>query len=486
MPAPKRSRSSSSHAGTTYSRVRRRSAIASGTVSQTPVTTSTVLRSSSLCSRPGSGIRALARANRCAASLRRSRVRRSTRANSHSTPSVGSGEPWKSIRTGLSVPHIDVRAAARARETIGPWTRRSIACGSAAGCRCAGGCSAGAASCSPSSSARSPPASPGGSPPRCSTTRRRSSRRSRRWCRSGRRTASGCGGSSRSPSGSRSASSSPTCSWSWIGSGAWQLALIVGLAMSAALLLDAGHPLRHPGRGAVDRRRDPAARSRRGADPVDRRAHRRWGRAGRRDRRAGGAAAQAARAGGCRRPQDRRAAPRRQPRDDRRRARSGARPAGRRAGDRSDDPRAPGRCGRGHVGRGFVPVPRAASRRPAPDGRAGGPARPGAAQHPGAGPADGGRGLPAPTGAGVVRRPHRRPRAGRRRGRRRAGGRPDAGGRSAARCSPWAQATGLVERSESLSGDAILAQLRSIVVDLLLVTGMGQLEATDALPPPRR
>ncbi len=48
------------------------------------------------------------------------------------------------------------------------------------------------------------------------------------------------------------------------------------------------------------------------------------------------------------------------------------------------------------------------------------------------------------------------------------------------------QATGLVERSDFLSGDAILAQLRSIVVDLLLVTGVGQLEATDALPPPRR
>lgn len=48
------------------------------------------------------------------------------------------------------------------------------------------------------------------------------------------------------------------------------------------------------------------------------------------------------------------------------------------------------------------------------------------------------------------------------------------------------QATGLVERSESLTGDAILAQVRSIVVDLLLVTGMGQLEATDALPPPNR
>lgn len=47
------------------------------------------------------------------------------------------------------------------------------------------------------------------------------------------------------------------------------------------------------------------------------------------------------------------------------------------------------------------------------------------------------------------------------------------------------EATGLVERTNVLAGEAILAQLRSIVVDVLLVTGMGQLEATDALPPPR-
>lgn len=47
------------------------------------------------------------------------------------------------------------------------------------------------------------------------------------------------------------------------------------------------------------------------------------------------------------------------------------------------------------------------------------------------------------------------------------------------------EATAQVERSEVLSAEAILAQVRSIVVDLLLVTGMGQLEATDALPPPR-
>lgn len=46
-------------------------------------------------------------------------------------------------------------------------------------------------------------------------------------------------------------------------------------------------------------------------------------------------------------------------------------------------------------------------------------------------------------------------------------------------------ATGQVERSEVLTAEAVLAQLRAIVADLLMVTGMGQLEATDALPPPR-
>jgi uncharacterized membrane protein YgaE (UPF0421/DUF939 family) len=47
------------------------------------------------------------------------------------------------------------------------------------------------------------------------------------------------------------------------------------------------------------------------------------------------------------------------------------------------------------------------------------------------------------------------------------------------------QATGRVERTDVLAADAILAQLRSIVVDLLLLTGMDQMESTDALPPPR-
>lgn len=46
------------------------------------------------------------------------------------------------------------------------------------------------------------------------------------------------------------------------------------------------------------------------------------------------------------------------------------------------------------------------------------------------------------------------------------------------------QATGFVDRSEVLSAEAVLAQLRSVIVDLLMLTGMDQLESSDALPPP--
>jgi tRNA threonylcarbamoyl adenosine modification protein YjeE len=48
------------------------------------------------------------------------------------------------------------------------------------------------------------------------------------------------------------------------------------------------------------------------------------------------------------------------------------------------------------------------------------------------------------------------------------------------------EATGHVERTTVLAGEVILAQLRSIVVDLLLLTGMDQVESTEALPPPPR
>ena len=45
-------------------------------------------------------------------------------------------------------------------------------------------------------------------------------------------------------------------------------------------------------------------------------------------------------------------------------------------------------------------------------------------------------------------------------------------------------ASGQVERTAVLSAEVVLAQLRGIVADLLLLTGMDPLEASDALPPP--
>lgn len=45
-------------------------------------------------------------------------------------------------------------------------------------------------------------------------------------------------------------------------------------------------------------------------------------------------------------------------------------------------------------------------------------------------------------------------------------------------------ATGLVERTPVLAAEAVLAQIRSVVVDLLMVSGMDQVESTESLPPP--
>jgi uncharacterized membrane protein YgaE (UPF0421/DUF939 family) len=47
------------------------------------------------------------------------------------------------------------------------------------------------------------------------------------------------------------------------------------------------------------------------------------------------------------------------------------------------------------------------------------------------------------------------------------------------------EGTSQVERVPDLSADVVLAQIRSTIVDLLQVTGLDVLEATDALPPPR-
>jgi hypothetical protein len=45
------------------------------------------------------------------------------------------------------------------------------------------------------------------------------------------------------------------------------------------------------------------------------------------------------------------------------------------------------------------------------------------------------------------------------------------------------RASSHLPRTEGLSGEVVLAQLRSIVADLLAVTGMDPLEATDQIPP---
>jgi uncharacterized membrane protein YgaE (UPF0421/DUF939 family) len=48
------------------------------------------------------------------------------------------------------------------------------------------------------------------------------------------------------------------------------------------------------------------------------------------------------------------------------------------------------------------------------------------------------------------------------------------------------EGTAQVERIADLSAEVVLAQIRSIIVDLLQITGLGVREATDALPPPRK
>jgi uncharacterized membrane protein YgaE (UPF0421/DUF939 family) len=47
-------------------------------------------------------------------------------------------------------------------------------------------------------------------------------------------------------------------------------------------------------------------------------------------------------------------------------------------------------------------------------------------------------------------------------------------------------ATSEVDRTDDLSCEVVLAQLRAVVADLLLLTGMDSFEATDAIPPVRR
>jgi uncharacterized membrane protein YgaE (UPF0421/DUF939 family) len=48
------------------------------------------------------------------------------------------------------------------------------------------------------------------------------------------------------------------------------------------------------------------------------------------------------------------------------------------------------------------------------------------------------------------------------------------------------EASALFERADEMTAEVVLGQLRSVVVDLLLLTGMTQIESTEALPPPPR
>jgi uncharacterized membrane protein YgaE (UPF0421/DUF939 family) len=48
------------------------------------------------------------------------------------------------------------------------------------------------------------------------------------------------------------------------------------------------------------------------------------------------------------------------------------------------------------------------------------------------------------------------------------------------------EASGLVERADEMTAEVVLVQLRSVVVDLLLLTGMDEAESTAALPPTPR
>jgi uncharacterized membrane protein YgaE (UPF0421/DUF939 family) len=49
-----------------------------------------------------------------------------------------------------------------------------------------------------------------------------------------------------------------------------------------------------------------------------------------------------------------------------------------------------------------------------------------------------------------------------------------------------AHATSTVERADEMTAEVVLIQLRSVIADLLMLTGMSQLDATDAMPPPPR
>ena len=134
--------------------------------------------------------------------------------------------------------------------------------------------------------------------------------------------------------------------------------------------------------------------------------------------------------------------------------------------------------------RTLLAVPPPAPRPRARDGRAGRAAGLRAAQHPRArAPGRGGRATATSRSRASyaallddLADVHRRDR----RGARAPAGRPPPSGTS---WSPSGRATGHVERTSELSAEVVLAQVRSLIADLLAVTGMDPLAATDQIPP---
>ena len=330
------------------------------------------------------------------------------------------------------------------------------------------------------------PVSRGSSPTTCSATRCRSSRRSRRWSASARRTPNGCGASPRSPRASRSGCSSATCWSSWLGSGPWQIALIVGLRHDVGGAARRRHPVRQPGgrAGAVRRRaraRRRATRCCAGPTPSS-----------------GGAVALVAATVVP-------SAPLRRPREQAAvvlakvgellRAAAEVMVDGdvERGLDLLDDARATDHLVRrlqAAADEGMAVVASSPFRIRHRPGSAGWPTSSarstGRCADPGAGAPGRGRRLPPPPGPARVRRPRRRARHRRRRGWSPSSATDQAPDDLRHRLLEIGAATGRVERADEMTAEVVLAQLRSVIVDLLMLTGLGQLEATDALPPPPR
>ena len=237
--------------------MRRRSAIASGTVSQIPVTTSTVLRSSSLCSRARIGIRALARAKRWAGVVAQvagpavderelplhaeGRLRRTVEVDPHAA-SVPHTSVAVATIGGVDAPlrsDVGAQPALGAGGRVQRWRSKLFA---VVQCSIAAGVAWWLAA--DVLDHETPFFAPIAAVVSLGTSY---GQRLRRVVEVTFGVAIGV--------------FVADLLVVWIGTGAWQLALIVGPRDVVGAAARRGQPVRHAGSGAVDRRRDPAARS---------------------------------------------------------------------------------------------------------------------------------------------------------------------------------------------------------------------------------